>query len=73
MKESEKDLIQESFVSIRAYLNNPKELENEISKVLEDSDNLEEFIEEFSELSSNTSDTTQKTDQRIFLNNLKNR
>lgn len=73
MREEEKRLVQESFSSVRAYLNHPGALEEKIEELSKEDLSLEGFVEEFDSSTSAVTDPTEKTDRRIFLNDLRGR
>jgi len=73
MRDEERKLIQETFLSVRAYLVYPQDIREQAEEVSQKSEDIGAFIDEFKRVTSAQEDPSRKTDGQIFLNDLRRR
>ncbi len=73
MRDDDKELIQETFLSVREYLVYPQDLQEQVEKVSQKSEDMDSFIDGLKRATSAQEDPSRKTDGQIFLNDLRRR
>jgi hypothetical protein len=73
MRDEERKLIQETFLSVRTYLVYPQDIREQVEEVSQKSEDIDTFIDEFKRVTSAQEDQSRKTDGQIFLNDLRRR
>jgi hypothetical protein len=73
MRDEERKLIQETFLSVRTYLVYPQDIREQVEEVSQKTEDIDTFIDEFKRVTSAQEDQSRKTDGQIFLNDLRRR
>ncbi len=73
MRDDDRELIQETFLSVREYLVYPQDLQEQVEKVSQNSEDMDSFIDGLKQATSAQEDPSRKTDGQIFLNDLRRR
>ena len=73
MRDDDQELIQETFLSVREYLVYPQDLQEQVEKVSQNSEDMDSFIDGLKRATSAQEDPSRKTDGQIFLNDLRRR
>jgi len=73
MRSREKSVVDEAFLSVRAYLVYPQELRRTIEEISLKSKDIDAFVTEFKRAVSAQEDPSRRTDGQIFLNELRRR